>query len=431
MTARRSGVRLGSQNDGRPDAIPPETSPKGPPPLAGIRVLEVGNYMAGPFCGMQLADLGAEVIKIENPDGGDQVRLVAPLIEGEGSAFMRLNRNKRSIALDLKKVNGREVFRKLVATADVVVENLRPGTMNDLGLDYDALSHLNPGLVYVAASGWGQDGPMKDLAGMDIMAQARSGLMSITGTPGGDPVKVGVPVCDLVCALYGALAAVSALHARRETGLGQYIDVSLYEAGVSLAIWEAGRYFATGEIPRPLGSAHQSNAPYQAFRAADGWLTIGATTRNNWTALCRVLGLESLLADSRYRDTNLRHTNREALAATIQQVTMTRPTAHWLGMLEKAGVPCAPIQDFGQVFGDPLLNARDYFWDAPHATAGNVRQLGSPMRLSRTPVRRDRAAPLLGQDSSALLAELGYAPAEIKSLLDGAVIKVPAGAASS
>jgi formyl-CoA transferase len=387
--------------------------------------------MAGPFCGMQLADLGAEVIKIENPDGGDQVRLVAPLIQGEGSAFMRLNRNKRSIALDLKKVNGREVFRKLVATADVVVENLRPGTMNDLGLDYDALSRLNPGLVYVAASGWGQDGPLKDLAGMDIMAQARSGLMSITGPPEGDPVKVGVPVCDLVCALYGALAAVSALHARRETGLGQFIDVSLYEAGVSLAIWEAGRYFASGEIPRPLGSAHQSNAPYQAFRAADGWLTIGATTKNNWTALCRALGLESLLADSRYRDTNLRHTNREALAATIEEVTVTKPTAHWLAVLEKAGVPCAPIQDFGQVFGDPHLIARDYFWDAPHPTAGKVRQLGSPMRLSRTPVRRDRAAPLLGEDSGALLAELGYAPAEIKSLLDGEVVKVPAGAASS
>jgi formyl-CoA transferase len=420
---------LDSQNEAQPDVIPP--SQQGPPPLAGIRVLEVGNYMAGPFCGMQLADLGAEVIKIENPDGGDQVRLVAPFIEGEGSAFMRLNRNKRSIALDLKKVNGREVFRKLVATADVVVENLRPGTMNDLGLDYDALSHINTGLVYVAASGWGQDGPLKDLAGMDIMAQARSGLMSITGMPDGDPVKVGVPVCDLVCALYGALAAVSALRARRETGLGQFIDVSLYEAGVSLAIWEAGRYFATGEIPRPLGSAHQNNAPYQAFRAADGWLTIGATTKRNWTALCRALGLESLLADSRYLDTNLRYTNREALAATIQEVTVTRCTGHWLGMLEKAGVPCAPIQDFGQVFGDPVLNARDYFWDAPHATAGKVRQLGSPMRLSRTPVRRDRAAPLLGEDSGALLAELGYAPAEIKSLLDGEVVKAPPGAASS
>jgi crotonobetainyl-CoA:carnitine CoA-transferase CaiB-like acyl-CoA transferase len=401
------------------------------PPLAGMRVLEVGNYMAGPFCGMQLADLGAEVIKIENPDGGDQVRLVAPLIEGEGSAFMRLNRNKRSIALDLKKVNGREVFRKLVATADVVIENLRPGTMNDLGLDYDALSHINPGLVYVAASGWGQEGPLRDLAGMDIMAQARSGLMSITGTPHGDPVKVGVPVCDLVCALYGALAAVSALHARRETGLGQLIDVSLYEAGVSLAIWEAGRYFATGEIPQPLGSAHQNNAPYQAFRTSDGWLTIGATTKHNWPALCRALALEDLLTDSRYRDTNLRHANRESLATSIERITLSKPTKHWQAVLETAGVPCAPIQDFGQVFNDPHLISRGYFWDAPHATAGKVRQLGSPMRLSRTPVRRDRAAPLLGEDSGALLAQLGYTPTEIKRLLDGGVVKAPAEPISS
>ena len=403
----------------------------GSPPLAGIRVLEVGNYMAGPFCGLQLADLGAEVIKIENPDGGDQVRLVAPLIEGEGSAFMRLNRNKRSIALDLKTVAGREVFRKLVATADVVVENLRPGTMNDLGLDYDALRHISPGLIYVGASGWGQDGPLKDLPGMDIMAQARSGLMSITGMPDGDPVKVGVPVCDLVCALYGALAAVSALYSRRETGLGQFIDVSLFEAGVSLAIWEAGRYFATGEVPRPLGSAHQSNAPYQAFRAADGWITLGATTKHNWTALCRATGLESLLADTRYRDTNLRHANRESLAATLEEVLVSKPTAHWLAVLGAAGVPCAPIQDFGQVFNDPHLAARGYFWDAPHSTAGKVRQLGSPMRMSRTPVRRDRAAPLLGEDSGALLAELGYQQSDIEHLLELRVVKIPAEAVSS
>jgi crotonobetainyl-CoA:carnitine CoA-transferase CaiB-like acyl-CoA transferase len=421
---------LGSRSDGHSAAFPLRRLREGPPPLTGIRVLEVGNYMAGPFCGMQLADLGADVIKIENPDRGDQVRLVAPLIAGEGSAFMRLNRNKRSIALDLKKVSGREVFRTLVASAAVVIENLRPGTMDDLGLDYDALSRINPGLVYVAASGWGHDGPLKDLPGMDIMAQARSGLMSITGTPGGDPVKVGVPVCDLVCALYGALAAVSALYVRRETGVGQYIDVSLYEAGVSLAIWEAGRYFATGEVPGPLGTAHQSNAPYQAFRAADGWLTIGATTKHNWSALCRALGLERLLADKRFTDTNLRHANREVLASILEAVTSTMPTAHWLAVLEEAGVPCAPIQNFGQVFSDPHLLMRDYFWDAPHATAGKVRQLGSPMRLSATPVRRDRAAPLLGEDSVAVLEELGYAPADIERLLERRVVTAPAEAVS-
>src|SRR5215831_15227959 len=261
-------------------------------PLTGVRVIEVGNYMAGPFCGMQLADLGAEVIKIEQPDGGDQVRLAAPFVDGESSPFVRLNRNKRSVVLDLKAPAGKEVFRRLVRTADVVVENLRPGTMGDLELDYTRLSELNPRLVYVAASGWGQDGPLSPLAGLDIMAQARSGLMSITGMPDGDPVKVGVPVCDLVCALYGALAAVSALRVREHTGRGQYIDVCLYEAGVSLAVWEAGRYFATGEVPAPLGSAHQNNAPYQAVRAADGWFTVGAATTRTWDLFCAAMGLE-------------------------------------------------------------------------------------------------------------------------------------------
>src|ERR1700694_1812885 len=300
-----------------------------PPPLAGIRVVEVGNYMAAPFCAMQLADLGAEVIKVEHPEGGDQVRQSAPLIEGEGSAFMRLNRNKRSIALDLKTAKGKEIFRKLAGTADVVVENLRPGTMRDLELEYESLQRLNAGLVYVAASGWGQDGPLRDQPGMDIMAQARSGLMSITGTPGGEPVKIGVPMCDLVCALYGALAAVAALYERRQTGKGQYIDVSLLEAGVSFAIWEAGSFFATGAIPQASGSAHQSAAPYQAFRAADGWLTIGATTKFNWTALCKALGLDGLVDDERYADYNQRYRNRVALASTIESVTSGKPVDPW------------------------------------------------------------------------------------------------------
>lgn len=400
-------------------------------PLTGIRVLEVGNYMAGPFCGMQLADLGAEVIKVEPPDGGDQVRTMAPLLDGEGSAFVRLNRNKRSLALNLKSVDGKEVFRKLVGTADVVVENLRPGTMVDLELGYDALRQLNPGLIYVAASGWGQDGPLSSQPGLDIMAQARSGLMSITGTPDGDPVKVGVPVCDLVCALYGALAAVSALYARRETGVGQYIDVSLLEAGVSLAIWEAGKFFATGEIPRPLGSAHQSNAPYQAFRSADGWLTIGATTPPNWKAFCRALGLERLLDDARYADTSLRFRHRDTLIPVIEDVIVTKPTAHWLDLLERAGVPCAPIERFDEVFNDPHLNARAYFWDAPHPTLGAVRQLGSPMRFSQTPVRREKAGPLLGEDSTALLAELGYEPAQIEAMFSRRVAGGPAQPVSS
>src|SRR5258705_7814807 len=250
--------------------------------LAGIRVVEVGNFMAAPFCTLQLADLGAEVVKIENPDGGDQVRTTAPFLQGESSNFIRLNRNKRSLALDLKSPRGKDVFRKLIENSDVLVENLRPGTMADLELDYPRLSRLNPRLIYVAASGWGQDGPYAQRPGLDIMAQGMSGLMSITGEEGGNaPVKVGVPITDLTCALYGALAALAALRVRERTGRGQFIDVCLLEAGVSLAVWEAGRYFATGGGARPPGSAPPTPPPHPAPPPAPRFFPLGAPPSRN------------------------------------------------------------------------------------------------------------------------------------------------------
>ena len=397
-----------------------------PAPLHGVRVLEVGNYMAAPFCTMQLADLGADVIKVEGPQAGDQVRLVQPFVGGESSPFVRLNRNKRSLVLDLKRDAGREVMERLVEHSDVLVENLRPGTMRRLGLGWEALHERNPRLIYVSASGWGQDGPLSQLAGLDIMAQARSGLMSITGEPDGDPVKVGVPVCDLVCALYGALATVAALRARDQTGEGQHIDVNLFEAGVSLSVWEAGKYFATGEIPRPLGSAHQNNAPYQAVRTSDGWVTIGGNSPRNWTSCCRALGLEELLDDPRYRDTNHRFRNRASLIETIEETTRTEPTAHWIALLQEAGVPCAPIQTYDEVYQDPHLLARGYFWDAPHPRAGDVRQLGSPMRLSGTPTCRDHAGPLFGEHSLDVLREIGATDEEVRRLTAERVVLTPA-----
>ncbi|TMA27037.1 MAG: CoA transferase [Deltaproteobacteria bacterium] len=397
------------------------------PALRGIRVLEIGNFMAAPFCTLQLADLGADVIKIENPDGGDQTRNAGPFLEGESSAFIRLNRNKRSLALDLKAQQGKQIFRELARRSDVVAENLRPGTMGDLQLDYPRLAEINPRLIYLAASGWGQDGPYSQLAGLDIMAQGMSGLMSITGTEDGrEPVKIGVPLTDLTCALYATVAILAALRARDRDGAGQFIDVCLFEAGVSLAVWEAGRYFATGEVPRPLGSAHQTSAPYQAIKAKDGFFTVGATTARNWTAFCQALGLADLENDPRFRTNHLRHQNRRELIPLIEAVTVQRPAAHWVEKLQAGGVPCGKLQTYDQVFNDPQLKARGFFSDAPHKKLGPVRQVGSPMRMSRTPARIEKAGPLLGEHSVEVLRELGHSADEIRRLTEAKVIGVPA-----
>lgn len=378
--------------------------------------------MAGPFCAMQLADLGADVIKVENPDGGDSARDSAPFLDGESSPFIRLNRNKRSLAINLKDPEGKNVFRELVRSADVIVENLRPGTMTDLEVDYQMLSALNPGLVYVAASGWGQTGPYSQLAGLDIMAQAMSGLMSITGETDGDPVKVGVPICDLVCALYGTIGALAALRVREKTGRGQFIDVSLFEAGVSLEVWEAGRYFATGEIPGPLGSAHQTAAPYQAVHAADGFFTVGATTPRNWRSFCEVLGHPEWANDGSFKDNPSRHARRDVLIPMIEEVTSREPRAHWVSRLQEAGVPCAEIQTYDQVSNDPQLQARAFFWNGRHSRLGDIEQIGSPIHFSETPVRQGWAGPVLGEHTSEVLLALGRSDAEISELKSKGVL---------
>jgi len=387
-----------------------------PPPLAGVRVIEIGNFIATPFCGMQLADLGADVVKLENPDGGDFTRRSAPLIDGESSNFIRLNRNKRSLTLDLKSESGKAALKRLAAKTDIILENLRPGTMRGLGLGYDVLARENPNLIYVAASGWGQDGPYAPLPGLDIMAQAMSGLMSITGEEGGAPVKVGVPVTDLACGLYGALAATAALYARDRGAGGQFIDVSLFEAGVSLAMWEAGSYFATGEIPRRHGSAHQNNAPYQAFRSSDGYFTAGATTPKTWKAFCTTLDLGSLERDPRFVDASARRANLAELLALIEEKTVARTSAEWVATLQQAGIPAALLQTYDQVFADPHLTARNFFVDAPHPKLGPVRQVGSPMRFSATKAVMRAAGPLLGQHSHTVLQEYGFSEAEIAEL---------------
>ena len=398
-------------------------------PLFGLKVLEVGNYMAGPFCGMQLADLGADVVKIEDPRGGDLSRRLEPVVDGESGNFVRLNRSKRSLALDLKRDPAKGIFRRLSARADVIVENLRPGTMRDLGLAPRELLDANPRLVYAAVTGWGQDGPYADRPALDIIVQAHSGLMSVTGEEGGGrPMKVGVAISDLAAGLYATIGVLGALAVRERDGRGQLLDVSMFESSVSLAVWEAGTYFTTGEIPRAAGSAHRLVGPYQAIRAADAFFVIGATTPPNWTAFCRALGLERLERDARFVDATARRRHTDQLIPLIEEVTATRTAAHWLGVLREAGVPCGGIADYGAVFNDPHLLARHFFVDLAHPRLGTLRALGTPLRFETTRLTLERAGPLLGEHTRAVLAEAGCDKAEVTRLIDdGVVVAVEGG----
>ena len=396
--------------------------------LEGIRVLELGNFMAGPFCGMLLADLGADVIKVENPNGGDFTRSAAPFIEGESAGFLAVNRNKRSIAIDLKAERGRELFLELVKRSDVVIENLRPGTLDDLGIGYAVLSGVNPGIILSSASGFGQTGPYKDRPALDLIVQGMSGLMSITGE-GDDrpPVKVGVPITDLASATFGAYAILAALRVRDREGVGQHIDVSMLESAIALQAWETSGYLATGEVPGPLGSAHRFNAPYQAVRTADGYVTIGATTPANWHAFCATLGLEQLEHDPRFEKVHERRRRYRELAALIEDVTVTRPSAHWYSALERAGVPCGILNSLDQVLDDEHVRARGVVREVEHAKIGRLRVTGSPVRFSRTPIRMERAGPLLGEHTREILGELGRPDADALER-DGVVAAALAGA---
>ncbi|MEO8632337.1 MAG: CoA transferase [Chloroflexota bacterium] len=387
------------------------------PPLTGLRVIEVGNYMAGPFCGMQLADLGADVVKIEDPRGGDLSRRLEPFVKGESGNFVRINRGKRSVALDLKQEAGTEIFRRLAERADVVVENLRPGTMRDLGLDPQALLDANPRLVYAAVTGWGLDGPYADRPALDIIVQAMSGLMSVTGEEGGAPVKVGVSISDLAAGLYATIGILAALAVRERDGRGQLVDISMYESSVSLAVWEAGQFFTTGEVARAAGSAHKLLGPYQAVRAADAHFVLGATTVPIWHSFCAALGLERLEHDPRFADGTLRRRNKAELIPLIEEVTATRPASHWLTVLRDAGVPCGEIQDYAEVFADPHLNERGFFVDLLHSTLGKVRALGTPLRLRSSPARLERAGPLLGEHSAEVLREIGHSEDEVRAFV--------------
>ncbi len=389
-------------------------------PLAGLKVVELAHIMAGPVCGLMLADLGADVIKVEKvPGGDDSRRFLPPEIKGESAAFMMMNRNKRGIALDLKREDGKAVLRRLLAGADVIIENYRQGTMERLGLGYDTLKAENPGLIYCVISGFGRSGPYAGRGGFDLIAQGMSGLMSITGEgPGRPPVKVGAPVTDITAGILGALGVLAAVVERGTSGKGQRVDTSLFEAGIVHTYWQSAIALATGVSPGPMGSAHPLNAPYQAFESADGWITVGAANQANWLRLLEVLGAQALAEDTRFADNRARMTNLAALVETLSPYFRARDAADWLARFEAAGVPAGPVLSVGEMQADPQALARDMVPEVEHPRLGPVKTLGLPIKLSETPGGVTRAAPTYGQHTREVLAEAGYGTAEIDSLIE-------------
>jgi crotonobetainyl-CoA:carnitine CoA-transferase CaiB-like acyl-CoA transferase len=379
-------------------------------PLDGVRVADLTQVMGGPFCTMQLGDLGADVIKVEPPAGdlsrsmgGAQLRMPGD----DNAPFFALNRNKRSIVLDLTRNRDREAFMALVRTADVLVESFRPGVTKRLGVDYHTVAAVNPRLIYASISGFGQTGPYADRPGFDLIAQGMSGIMSVTGEPGGTPVKCGVPIADLSVGLIATNGILAALIARGKTGRGQHVDTSLFESALAMSVWETTEYWATGEAPHAMGSAHRLSAPYQAFRTRDGYITLAALTSVQWERLCATLDRTALATDERFATNAARMANRPTLVREIETALAARTTADWVERMLGVGVPAGPIHDFAQVFADAHTHARHMIENVDHPVAGRVPTLGFPLKMSDTPPRVRRAPPLLGEHSAEILRELG------------------------
>ncbi|HEX7137833.1 MAG TPA: CoA transferase [Vicinamibacterales bacterium] len=383
--------------------------------LSGLRVLDLTQVMAGPFSAMLLADLGADVVKVE-PPGGDSTRQMPGAVGTDTPAFNAVNRGKRSIVVNLKTPQGRDIVTRVALASDILIENYRPGVMNSLGFGYEELSSQNPRLIYASVSGYGQTGPSRQKGGFDLIAQGVSGIMSVTGNPGGPPVKAGIPLTDLGAGLFAVVGILAALENRHRTGAGQRIDTSLVDAGVALSVWEATEYFAGVGVPAPLGSAHRMNAPYQAIRCADGFITLGGANERIFRRICEALGHAEWATDPEFAENASRVRHREALAQRIEAITSGRPRNHWLALFEANDIPCGPINDYSQVFADAQIRAREMVVDVEHPTLGRIRSLGSPIKMSATPPDVRRRAPLLGEHTDVVLGELGLSVVEIASL---------------
>jgi crotonobetainyl-CoA:carnitine CoA-transferase CaiB-like acyl-CoA transferase len=388
-----------------------------PSPLAGLKVLDLSQIMAGPYCTMVLADLGAEVIKVEKAGKGDDSREMGPYVNGESASFAHINRNKKGIVINLKVPDGREVLYQLARWADVVVENFRVGVTKTLAVDYDTLSRINPRLVYCSISGYGQTGPYAGKGGFDLVAQGITGMMSMTGETGGRPLKAGIAVYDIGAGITAAYAILAARIHQMTTGEGQHIDISLAECGLPWFIWEAAAYFANGTVPKATGSRHRISAPYQAFKTGDGYIVIGAANQRSWERLCNgVLGRPELIADPRFATNSLRQTHVEELEVLLEEAFAQADAATWISRCEESGVPCGPINDFAQALEDPHFKARRMVEEVEHPLMGRMKMLGIPTKFSRTPGSVQTAAPTLGQHTDSVLRGLGISPDRISEL---------------
>ncbi len=388
-----------------------------PRALDGMVVLDCTQFMAGPYCTMLLGDMGADVIKVERPGGGDDARRMGPpFIGGESAAHLQINRNKRSVVLDIRSGKGNEAIKRLAAKSDVLIENYRPGTMARRGLGYEEIKAVNPQIIYCSISGFGVTGPYARRPGFDIVAQGMSGHMSITGIPGGPPVRVGVPICDLNAGIYAAYGILSAYINRLKTGEGQFLEVSLLEAALAYEIWESAGYFATGESPGPRGSTHRLLAPYQAFETKGGHIVLACGNQKIWETAARAMRREDLIGDERFKDNPTRIAHLPELQAELEATLVTNTSEHWLRLFEKAGVPASPILNMEQVWSNEQVRARGFDVTLEHPTAGTIHNIGLPARLSGTPGRIERYAPLLGEHTDEVLRFAGYSDAEMAEM---------------
>jgi len=393
-------------------------------PLDHITVLDLSRVLSGPYCTMQLADMGARVIKIERPGAGDDTRAWGPpFVNGESAYFLSINRNKESVTLNFKHREGRRLLDALIARADVLVENFRPGTLDDLGLGYETLHARHPRLVYTSISGFGHTGPLRERAGYDAVLQGEAGIMSVTGPADGPGYKVGVAIADLAAGLFAAQGTLVALHERERNGEGQHVDIAMLDSVAALLTYQAGIYFTTGAPPQRLGNAHPTVAPYETFRAADGDVVLAAGNDELWRRFCRVAGLDAAAADPRFATNSDRVRNYGALRPIVAEVFLRRTRAEWIALLNEAGIPAGPVRDLHEVLTDQQLLAREMVHTLPHAAAGAVQVLGTPVKLSTTPGAVRCAPPALGQHTdSVLVKDLGLAPAEVAALRAAGVV---------